>query len=207
MRVLLLEDNAIDALAVQRELAGRYELLTVGTLAEGIHLLARGAWRPDLVITDLALPDSDGTATVRALQASAGGVPILVSTGVPAGALRHPLDSLLGEDRYPTSCTLRALAMGQSAPLVCPIRHELTGDFDHIAHQVAETAVTRAIDNLVDRLGLADQEGVRMAIRFARGWDAAKARFVSALTTGIASAVLLAIGAGLVAILRQNSPE
>jgi hypothetical protein len=72
---------------------------------------------------------------------------------------------------------------------------------------VAETAVTRAIDNLVDRLGLADQEGVRMAIRFARGWDAAKARFVSALTTGIASAVLLAIGAGLVAILRQNSPE
>ena len=46
-----------------------------------------------------------------------------------------------------------------------------------------------------------------MAIRLARGWEAAKIRFVSALTTGLASAFLLAIGAGIVAMLRQGGPK
>ena len=207
MRVLLLEDNTIDALAVQRELAGRHDLLTVGTLAEGVQLLAQGVWRPDLVITDLSLPDSEGVATIQALQASAGGAPILVSTGVTAAALRHPLESLLNDEHHLASCAPRTLGMGKVPSSICPIRHELTVDFDRIARHAADTAVARAIDNLIARLGLADQEGVRLAIRFARGWEAAKGRFVSTLTTGVASAVLLAIGAGLIAILRQNSPE
>jgi hypothetical protein len=44
-----------------------------------------------------------------------------------------------------------------------------------------------------------------MAIRLARGWEAAKLRFFSAVATGIGSAFLLALGAGLVAMLRENA--
>ncbi len=46
-----------------------------------------------------------------------------------------------------------------------------------------------------------------MAIRLARGWEAAKSRFVSAVTTGLASALLLAIGAGIVAVLRHGGSK
>ncbi|MFO1071370.1 MAG: hypothetical protein U1E17_01410 [Geminicoccaceae bacterium] len=34
--------------------------------------------------------------------------------------------------------------------------------------------MSRAIDQLLDRLGLKDDDGLRMAIRLARGWEAAK---------------------------------
>ena len=67
--------------------------------------------------------------------------------------------------------------------------------------------VSRAVDELMARLGFDDTEGVRLAVRLARGWEAAKARFVSALATGIASALLVAIGAGIIAMLRQNSTK
>ncbi len=73
--------------------------------------------------------------------------------------------------------------------------------------QAAETVVSRAVDQLMARLGFDDTEGVRLAVRLARGWEAAKARFVSALATGIASALLVAIGAGIIAMLRQNSTK
>jgi hypothetical protein len=53
-----------------------------------------------------------------------------------------------------------------------------------VTRQAADAAVSRAIDELLDRLGLSDEEGLRMAIRLARGWEAAKIRFVSAVTPG-----------------------
>jgi hypothetical protein len=67
--------------------------------------------------------------------------------------------------------------------------------------------VSRAIDELLDRLGLSDEEGLRMAIRLARGWEAAKMRFISTVTTGLASAFLLAIGAGIVAMVRHGGSK
>jgi hypothetical protein len=80
-------------------------------------------------------------------------------------------------------------------------------EVDRIARQAADSAVSRTIDQLLDRLGLEDEEGLRMAIRLARGWEAAKLRFLSAVATGLGSALLLAIGAGLVAMLRQSGSK
>ena len=49
------------------------------TLAEGIALARREA--PDVVLLDLALPDSSGLATVRAMRAALPDVPVVVLTG------------------------------------------------------------------------------------------------------------------------------
>ena len=86
-------------------------------------------------------------------------------------------------------------------------RIETIAEIDRVTRQAADAAVTRAIDELLDRLGLGDEEGLRMAIRLARGWEAAKIRFVSAVTTGLASAFLLAIGAGIVAMMRHGASK
>ena len=86
-------------------------------------------------------------------------------------------------------------------------RIETIAEVDRVTRQAADAAVQRAIDELLDRLGLGDEEGLRMAIRLARGWEAAKTGFVSALTTGLASAVLLAIGAGIVAMVRHGGSK
>lgn len=211
MRVLLLEDNSIDALAIQRELAGRFELRTVATLAEATTLLAHSRWQPDLIVTDLSLPDSEGLITLRNLQAAAKGVPIIVSTGLATDVLGRQVDALLleGAERHAALGALRCMIAhhhrpGTPAPLYRP---DIAADVERLSRQAAEAAVTRTIDELIARLGLDDEEGLRMAARLARGWEAAKIRFVSALTTGLASAFLLALGAGLVAMLRQSSPR
>ena len=71
MRVLLLEDNTIEALTLQRELGGRYDIRVVSTLAEAIGALTYAAWQPDVIVADLNVPDSEGAATLEAIQ---GGV-------------------------------------------------------------------------------------------------------------------------------------
>ena len=94
MRVLLLEDDPVDALALQRELGARYEIRTVSTLAEGLHALSHPGWQPDVVVTDLNLPDSEGARTLASLQAAACDMPIIVSTGGLSEQLRRQLDAL-----------------------------------------------------------------------------------------------------------------
>jgi hypothetical protein len=86
-------------------------------------------------------------------------------------------------------------------------RTELKAEIDRVAREVVDSAVSLAVDGLIDRLGLEDEEGLRMAIRLARGWEAAKLKFFSAIATGLGSALLLAVGAGLVAVLRQNTTK
>ncbi|HEX6265899.1 MAG TPA: diguanylate cyclase, partial [Burkholderiales bacterium] len=72
VRVLLLEDDRVSA-----EIFGAYlrripwagtELSTAGTLAQALALLASGSF--DLIVSDLNLPDSKGTATVATLVAT-----------------------------------------------------------------------------------------------------------------------------------------
>ena len=72
---------------------------------------------------------------------------------------------------------------------------------------VAEAVVGRAVDRLTERLGVEDAEGLRLAVRLARGWEQAKIKFFSALTTGLASAFLLALGAGIAAMIRNSSAK
>lgn len=211
MRVLLVDDDTIDAGAMQRELAGRMELRVAGSLGGAVTLLRQASWRPDVVLTDLVLPDAEGMAVLHGLQAAAPGMPVLVSTGSLTETLLRQLEALSlqsRDDRQPSFSTLRPALLQHSAiPTLAAHRVEMSAEIERVTRHTADAAVTRAIDQLLDRLGVEDEEGLRMAIRLARGWEAAKSRFMSAMTTGIASALLLALGAGIVAMLRHGSSK
>ncbi|MGD9512106.1 MAG: hypothetical protein AB7I59_04075 [Geminicoccaceae bacterium] len=211
MRVLVIEHNTVDALAVQRELGGRFELRVAATLGEAMGVLSKGPWRPDVLLANPTLPDSDGLPTLRALQEAAGGRPIVVSTGAVSESVRLQLETLSGlggYDRYGSALAARGSILHHgSAPSLLAHRIETVAEIDRVTRQAADAAVSRAIDELLDRLGLGDEEGLRMAIRLARGWEAAKIRFVAALTTGLASAFLLAIGAGIIAMMRHGTSK
>ena len=215
MRVLLLEDDTVEALTVQRELAGRYDLRVVPTLAEAQAVLAYPGWRPDVIVSDLGLPDADAPGAFESLQRAAAGTPIVVSTGGVTQALRRQLDALgaaKSHDKDPGGGVpdlLKAVLQQQQLfqHALGSQRREVMAELEKVARGVADAAAERAIDRLVDRLGLEDEEGLRMAIRLARGWEAAKLRFLSAVVTGVGSAFLLALGAGVVAMLRENAAK
>jgi CheY-like chemotaxis protein len=84
IRVLVVEDD-IDAREMLEEvLAGQgAEVRGAGNGADAVALV--GSWRPDVLVSDIGLPDMDGYALirrVRELGADAGGeVPAIALTG------------------------------------------------------------------------------------------------------------------------------
>ena len=85
-RVLVVDDEA-DFLATYERLLRRhgYQVVTATSRAEGLAAVARE--RPDLVISDLRLPDGDGLDVVRAARAAHE--PVIVVTGYPSDATRR----------------------------------------------------------------------------------------------------------------------
>ena len=211
LRVLVIEENTVEALAIQRELGGRFDLRVAATLAEALSVLTKSGWRPEVLLANPTLPDSEGLATLRALQDAAAGIPIIVTPGAVTEGVRRQLDALVGAaagDRVGGALATRSGFLHHAnAQSLLAYRIETVAEIDRVTRQAADAAVSRAIDELLDRLGLGDEEGLRMAIRLARGWEAAKIRFVSAVTTGLASAFLLAIGAGIVAMMRHGGSK
>ncbi len=212
MRVLVLEDDPTDALAVRRELAERFDVVLANTLAEGLIRLTTPGRAPDVIVTDLNLPDSSGPRTLEILRETAPGIPVVVSTGDLSTGVRRQLD-LLGaahlHDKNDGLPILRVLLQQTESfhQTIAMQRSQMRAEIDRVARAAAEEAAKKAIDALVHRLGLHDEEGLRMAVRLARGWDAAKARFTAAIATGLGSALLLALGAGLVAIMRNQGSK
>ncbi len=84
VKILLVEDNAGDARLIREALAedrrAAYELTWVERLNQGIEKLNAGEF--DLVLLDLALPDSRGLETLGRLRASAPAAPVVVLTGL-----------------------------------------------------------------------------------------------------------------------------
>jgi DNA-binding response OmpR family regulator len=89
LRVLLIEDNPADARMIREMLSGlqdaALELDTVDRLSTGIETLAREGL--DAVLLDLSLPDSQGLDTFLGLRERAGGVPVVLLTGLDDEAL------------------------------------------------------------------------------------------------------------------------
>lgn len=84
-RVLVVDDEASDALWVKRSLRAdpasqpRFEVRHAATLAQGLEQLRREP--VDVLLLDLALPDSDGPDTVARLRDREPSVPLVVFTG------------------------------------------------------------------------------------------------------------------------------
>jgi signal transduction histidine kinase len=106
-RVLLVEDQPADALLVRRILRSpsdarqRFVVQHAATLTEGLEALDRDP--ADVLLLDLALPDSHGPATVVRLRERNGRVPVVVLTGsddaeVSARAIDAGADEYLAKD-------------------------------------------------------------------------------------------------------------
>ena len=84
IHLLIVEDNPGDVLLLQsmleRSYPGQYTTVPAATLEEAREALARQTF--DVVLLDLALPDSAGLETVDRVSAAAPSVPIVVLTGL-----------------------------------------------------------------------------------------------------------------------------
>jgi len=110
IQVLLVEDNPVDALVVQDELAhtagARFAVVHLEHLSEALARLKQE--RFDVVLLDLSLPDSHGFETFVRLHDAASEIPIVVLSGqadedlaikaVQAGAQDYLVKGHTGED-------------------------------------------------------------------------------------------------------------
>ena len=87
MRLLLIEDNQGDARLIRELLTeaigNPIDLRRVERLEEGIAALE--TFRPDVVLLDLSLPDTDGVETFQKLHEAAPDLPVVVLTGTDDG--------------------------------------------------------------------------------------------------------------------------
>ncbi|HEY7653204.1 MAG TPA: response regulator [Methylomirabilota bacterium] len=87
-RVLVVDDEA-DFLATYERLLRRlgYQVITATTRAAGLAAVA--GEHPNLVISDLRLPDGDGLDVVRAARGVPDPPPVIVVTGYPSDETRR----------------------------------------------------------------------------------------------------------------------
>ncbi|MDX6750063.1 hypothetical protein SH611_09620 [Geminicoccaceae bacterium 1502E] len=205
MRVLLVEADAVAARSLERRIGPHHEVRAVGSLGALAGILGERAWRPDIIVTELNLPDLPERMAVARLHEIARGIPVVLGGGELPELLRPVLrrpQPAAGRDGGSPLCTSLHQQRALHDLLSAQRRHMLA-EIERSAARACEAVVARALEQLSARLGLEDAEGVRLAVRLARAWDAAKGRFVSALATGIASAFLLALGAGIVAMMKN----
>lgn len=83
MKILLVEDNPGDARLLQEMLkeadATHYRLTLADRLAEALQRLREDVF--DVILLDLALPDSHGIETFNEIQSQAPSVPVIVLSG------------------------------------------------------------------------------------------------------------------------------
>lgn len=89
-RVLFVEDEASLRTSYMRFFAGRYELAFAGTGGEGLVQLK--TFRPDVMVLDLRLPDTDGVALLQDIRKTHPTLPVVVTTAYMS---MEPLMSVL----------------------------------------------------------------------------------------------------------------
>ncbi len=114
-RILLIEDNPGDVLLIRemiRDSGGEaVRLERAGRLQEGIELLRQGGI--DVVLLDLALPDSEGLSTLSSVRAKSPSVPVVILTGIDdqetaLEAVRQGAQDFLIKGRFDGSLLVRS---------------------------------------------------------------------------------------------------
>ena len=94
-KILVIDDEQPVRRAICQMLTrGGHAALEAGDGADGLKL-AR-AEQPDLVITDILMPNKEGIETIRELRRDAPGLPILVISGTGGSGLYLQMAQLLG---------------------------------------------------------------------------------------------------------------
>ena len=189
MHVLILEQFPRITPGLLREPGERLDIRAMSSLAEAMLLQERPGWQPEAILSDLILPDGEGPEIVAALDEAFPRVPLLFITG-NCMQVRRQLETL--------STRTGLLAQRHLADE----HREILGEIDVVARRAAEQAVSQAVDRLMARLGLDDEDGVKTAIRLARAYENARSHFWSTVTSGLASGFLIALGVGLIALIK-----
>jgi hypothetical protein len=139
IRVLLIEDEELYQAFVKRMLRhacfGPIELETCDNLAEGMAAATES--HPDVILTDLSLPDSGGLDTVREVARVSGAIPVIVLTG--NGDTDAALRSLgLGAQDYLVKGDFSAEALARSMRYSMA-RAEAEERLRHTANELART--------------------------------------------------------------------
>jgi PAS domain S-box-containing protein len=83
IKVLLIEDNSDDVQLILRKLNksvnARFEVSTASSLQQGLEYLDQNV--PDLILSDLGLPDSHGLDTLTKLMCKAPQIPLVILSG------------------------------------------------------------------------------------------------------------------------------
>ena len=77
-RVLFVEDEPALRFSYERYFRNRYELAFAATGAEALAQLR--AMRPDVLVLDMRLPDTDGVDLLRRLREESPGIPTFITT-------------------------------------------------------------------------------------------------------------------------------
>jgi CheY-like chemotaxis protein len=117
-RILVVEDDpAIAALVAETLREESYEVVPAGA-ADALRLARE--LRPDVILTDYAMPDMDGAEISRRLRAdrATAGIPIiLMSAHPPAARPRMPVDAEL---RKPFDLEVMAAAVARWTEAISP---------------------------------------------------------------------------------------
>ena len=98
-KILVVEDDEVERELVRMTLEREgYRVVTAEDGARGFELAL--AERPDLIVTDVSMPEADGTQLVRRVRAAheIAETPILVTTGFGTGSATFTLTQ--GADAY-----------------------------------------------------------------------------------------------------------
>lgn len=91
--ILILEDEPVIRALCRRVFAGSpHRIVAVDSVGTALEAIAREI--PDLLITDLRLPDGDGTDAIRALRARSRAAKVIIISGsiTPDDRLRQTAD-------------------------------------------------------------------------------------------------------------------
>jgi len=89
--ILLIEDQSFSATIMEKVLARAGHIVKVAKDGE-TGLVAFDANRPDILVTDIILPNMDGLAVIREIQSRAPGFPVIALTGGGAAGMYNYLD-------------------------------------------------------------------------------------------------------------------
>ena len=101
LKILLVEDDAVDREAVHRALGDAYEVEAVTSVAEAVGELM--SWRPDCLVVDYNLPDGQPIKLLKACQKQAIAAVVLTGEASPefaVKALQNGAHDYLVKGRY-----------------------------------------------------------------------------------------------------------
>ena len=121
LRILLVDDHADTRDLLERLLSSRFEIVTAACLASALAAAERSV--PDIVISDIGLPDGDGVALMRELHRRSGVAGIAVSGYAIENAKAFREAGFVNWLRKPIQLSelLDALTAAQLEPRTAPV--------------------------------------------------------------------------------------